>query len=70
MSAETVSLARSAARRLMKISVPAALLGADVAGSTDRVEVRLALTRVAGVLIAAGWKPRLRVQAGRREWSL
>ena len=69
MSAETISLAQSAARRLMKTSVPAALLGADLAGSTDRVEVRLALTRASVVLIGAGWKPRLRVKAGRRVWS-
>ncbi|MFC5423040.1 hypothetical protein ACFPOB_26170 [Bosea eneae] len=70
MSQDSAMLARAAAGRLVKHSVPAALLGSEIAGSSQTIDVTYALTRMAMVLIRAGWKPRVRVRAGRRVWSL
>lgn len=70
MSQDSAMLARTAASQLLKRSVPAALLGSELAGSAQRLDVKYALTRMSVVFIRAGWKPRVRVPCGRRVWSL
>lgn len=39
-------------------------------GSTDRADLRQSVAMMGRAFILAGWKPRVRVPYGRREWSL
>lgn len=71
MSRGTMMLARRIARQLRSKSVPVVLAAVDHAhGSTDRDDLLQSITVMGAAFIAAGWKPRIRVPYGRREWSL
>lgn len=72
MNREFSSAVHSASRRLVKERPTLALMAAQVSGErsfrpTDHAGV---VSWMAMEFIRAGWKPRLRVKAGRREWSL
>jgi hypothetical protein len=71
MSRETFALARRIARQLRSKSVPVVLAAVDHAGgSTDRDTLLQSITVMGAAFISAGWKPRVRVPYGRRQWSL
>lgn len=71
MSRETFDIARRAARQLQHSSVPVVMAAVDHAGgSTDRDDVKRSITVMGMAFLAAGWKARVRVPAGRRVWSL
>lgn len=71
MSREAFVLARRAARQLRLKSVPVVLAAVDHArGSTNRDDLLQSITVMGAAFISAGWKPRVRVPAGRRVWTL
>lgn len=62
----------AAARRLAKTSPGLVLMASKISGEDSlRPMDHYRTIQHMGILFArAGWKPRLRVKAGRREWSL
>lgn len=67
----SIALSRQC-HRLVKERPALALMAAKLSGedSCRPADHRYAATMMAMEFIRAGWKPRLRVKAGRREWSL
>lgn len=64
-------LLATAAVRRQRDDVTSTLLAVRLTGgSVDRRELRRALALMGQAFILAGWKPRVRVHAGRRVWSL
>lgn len=72
MSAELTHAMSAACRRMLKSRPAFALMAARLSGddSLRPTEHRGAAMLMAREFYQAGWKPRLRVKAGRREWSL
>lgn len=71
MSRENAMLARREAKRLLITNVKIALAAAAHSGDQfDRDAIRFSVITMGHAFMSAGWKPRVRVPAGRRAWAL